>query len=77
MVESSSIRNLTRSSSFGQPVPVLEAVDGPWAVVSSLHLTSLEEEGRGECDGRTSKGEHCQVYEVRICKDIHLIEVHF
>ena len=55
-------------------------MDGPWAVASSLHLKSLEEEGRvgglGEWDGRTSKGQHCQDYEFRICKDMHLIEVH-
>ena len=50
-------------------------MDGPWAVASSLHLKSLEE-GGGEWDCRTSKGQHCQVYEVRICKDMHLIEVH-
>ena len=29
-----------------------------------------------EWDGRTSQGNYCQVYEVRICKDMHLIEVH-
>ena len=29
----------------------------------------------GEKDGRTSRGQHCQVDKVRICKGMHLIEV--
>ena len=35
-------------------------MDGPWAVASSLHLKSLE------WDGRTSRGQHSQADEVRI-----------